>query len=663
MNEEEKKTRFLRDLDRVRKQISEIETAELERDKKEQTLKEEKLHYKKLLEDLSLGILSVNVQGIIDFINTAALKILGIDSSQEIEKIDVWKSPVFVDSGISKGIRACLDTQKKKSIDSLYQDEKNKRHYFNNTFSPIFHKDGSINGVMVILEDITEERKNGEGLKQKLEFEQFISKLLSRLLEIKDSNSTLNQILEDIGEEFNADRIGLFLFDEDKDLINCSYEWNREKDEPQIDQKKNIPFSELSWLVDAFHSHQPIEIPNVSEITKTQESLKKFCLNHQALSFLGVPVFCEDKWMGFLGLEWISQPGTWTQIDLSKLDKTGSHLGCTMLRQRVEKSKRKANDRLCMLAQAGFEAIVILKSNIIIDANHAASSLFEYKPSEYLGKDLSLFFDSNEKKKIEKTLEKAKSQSIESTGIKKSGEVLEVEILTKTIFDENDKLDVLGIRDITGREQDEKNVKEKYESLRETLDETVKALAFSVELKDPYTAGHMQRVTRLACAMAEEMGLSEEKIQGLKIAASIHDIGKISIPSEILGKPDKLTEAERMIVESHPKAGYEILKNISFPWPVADIVLQHHERMNGSGYPKGLSVDQILLEARIIGVADVVEALTSRRHHRSAQEKDALTSELKKNKTSLYDPEAVDACLKIINKKSFSFQTFSLGKR
>jgi len=326
----------------------------------------------------------------------------------------------------------------------------------------------------------------------------------------------------------------------------------------------------------------------------------------------------------------------------------------------LEDSKRKANNRFCMLAQANFEAIVILKDGEITDANHAASTLFEYKPSEYIGKDLSVFFDSDEKKAIEDLMKEPKSQPIECRGVKKSGEVIHVEILTKTLFDENERLEVLGIRDITGKERLEEAIRERYETLKEVMDDTVRALAYTVELKDPFTAGHMERVTRLACSIAEEMGLSQQSIQGLRVAASIHDIGKISIPAEILSKPDDLTDAERLIVQNHPQKGYEILKNINFPWPVADIVLQHHERMNGSGYPQGISGKKILMEARIIGVADVVEALTSSRPHRSAQEKESPINELKKNKRSLYDPDVVDACLNIITQKNFSFQTFCL---
>ncbi|MFW6123988.1 MAG: HD domain-containing phosphohydrolase [Acidobacteriota bacterium] len=660
MDEKEKKTRFLKDLDRVRQQLSEIEEEEMERNRKEQILKEQKFRLRNLLEELSLGILSVDLKGIIDFTNSEALKKLKFDSFQEIDKTEVWDVPVFVKSGIAKGIRECLDSQKKRSVDSLYEDEKGHKYYYKNTFSPLFQKDGSINGGMVVIEDFTEERKIDKNLNQQLEFEKFMANILSRLVEIKDFESSFTGVLFEIGTKFGADRCGLFLIDQQGLSMSCVYEWHNKKADPQIENRKNLSLDELSWMIEKFMDKKVIQIEKISEIEEMQGSLKKYGISEDAISYLAVPVFCEEKLAGLIGIEWVSQEGNWTEIDLNQMMEVSKYLGKSLGRMRSEDIKRKANNRFCILAQAGFEAIVILKDGKITDANHAASSFFEYKPSEYMGKDLSVFFDSDEKKVIKDTFKKSKSHPIESRGLKKSGEVIPVEILTKTLFDKNERLEVLGIRDISGKERGEKMMRERYETLKEIAEDTVKALASSVELKDPFTAGHMERVTKLACAIAQEMGLSEHRIQGLKMAASVHDIGKINIPAEILSKPDKLTEAERMIVESHPTKGYEILKNINFPWPVADIVLQHHERMNGSGYPSGISGKKILMEARIIGVADIVEAMTSARSHRSAQEKESPINELKKNKRSLYDPDVVEACLNIITQKNFSFQIFSL---
>ncbi len=655
MDESEKKTRFLEDLDRVRKQISEIEEVEQERDKKEQELNEEKLYLNTLLEELSVGILSVNIQGIVHFMNSDARKKLEIESGQDVNEMDVWNAPVFEESGISEGIRKCLDSQKKSTNESMYVNEADKKHYFRNSFIPLFSKDGSINGAMVTIEDVTNEKKVDVGLKQKLGFEKFMSRILSRLVEAKDNEEVFNGILMDIGIKLSADRTGLFLFDKNNHETNCLYEWQKEGFEPRIQGRKEVPLDEFSWLIEDLSDGKTVQIKSTEEIDETHNTLKKLCLSEEAVSFLAVPVFHDEVLIGFFGVEWISDKGKWTEPDISILKEVSKNLGRVIGQKKSNDTQRKANNRFYMLVQAGFEAIIILKDGIITDANHATSSLFEYKPSEYMGKDLSVFFDPNEKQTIEGFLKDSSLQPLEAKGIKKGGEVIRVEILTKTLFNEKESMLALGIRDITQKEKTSKDIKDRYETLTEVMDDTVKALATSIEFKDPFTAGHMQRVTQLACSIAEAMGLSEDCIQGLKIAASIHDLGKIGIPAEILSKPDELNEAERMIVERHPKTGYDILKNINFPWPVADIVLQHHERMDGSGYPSGLSGDKILLEARIIGVADVVEALSSKRSHRSAREIEVPVNELKKNKGTLYDPKVVNACLKIITKKNFSF--------
>jgi len=188
------------------------------------------------------------------------------------------------------------------------------------------------------------------------------------------------------------------------------------------------------------------------------------------------------------------------------------------------------------------------------------------------------------------------------------------------------------------------------ENLRRTLGTTIRAVALTVETRDPYTAGHQRRVADLACAIAREMGVPEERVEGLHAAGLVHDIGKIAIPAEILTKPAKLSSLEYSFIQVHPQQAYDILKNIDFPWPIADIVLQHHERMNGSGYPKGLKGDEILLEARIIAVADVVEAMASHRPYRAAIGLEAALDEIKKNVGRLYDPAVVDACLAVFEK-------------
>jgi putative nucleotidyltransferase with HDIG domain len=194
------------------------------------------------------------------------------------------------------------------------------------------------------------------------------------------------------------------------------------------------------------------------------------------------------------------------------------------------------------------------------------------------------------------------------------------------------------------------------ERLRKSLEATVAALASVVELRDAYTAGHQRRVSDLAVAIARAMGLSETKIHGLFLAAVLHDIGKIQVPAEILTKPGKLTSVEFQLIQAHSEAGASIVQGVDFPWPIADIVRQHHERLDGSGYPNRLEGDAIIDEAKILAVADVVEAMMSHRPYRAALGIDAALDEIAKGRGVRYDAAAVDACVALFREKGFKFQ-------
>ena len=190
-------------------------------------------------------------------------------------------------------------------------------------------------------------------------------------------------------------------------------------------------------------------------------------------------------------------------------------------------------------------------------------------------------------------------------------------------------------------------LKASYEKIQMILDGTVLAMSRIVESRDPYTAGHQQQVTQIASIIAEKISLPPDRVEAIRISAALHDIGKISVPSEILTKPSRLTDLERELVKTHSQNAYDILKAIDFPYPIADIILQHHERMDGSGYPQGLKGEEILLEARIVAVADVLEAMSAHRPYRPALGIEAAMEEITRHRGLLYDENVVDACLEI----------------
>lgn len=191
--------------------------------------------------------------------------------------------------------------------------------------------------------------------------------------------------------------------------------------------------------------------------------------------------------------------------------------------------------------------------------------------------------------------------------------------------------------------------------LRKVMEGVIQAMALTAEIRDPYTAGHQRRVSTLAAAIAREMQMADEQIEGIRLAALVHDLGKIYVPAEILSKPGQLNPIEFSLIKVHPQLGYDILQTIDFPWPIAQIVLQHQERLDGSGYPQGLRAEEILVGAKIIGVADVVEAMTFHRPYRPALGIDKAIEEITANQGRFYDAAAVAACLRVLNSHHFTF--------
>jgi len=211
-------------------------------------------------------------------------------------------------------------------------------------------------------------------------------------------------------------------------------------------------------------------------------------------------------------------------------------------------------------------------------------------------------------------------------------------------------------KDITERKTAEKKLQNSMKQLRKNLAGTIQAIARTVESRDAYTAGHQRRTTNIASAIGYEMGLPKQTIDGIKMAGVIHDLGKVSIPAEILSKPGVINDSEFSLIKQHPQAGFEILKSIDFKWPVAEIVLQHHERINGSGYPYCLQGDDILLEARVIGVADVIEAMASHRPYRPSLGIADAFEEITTESGVLYDPDVVEAAVGLFSRKGYQLQ-------
>lgn len=246
-------------------------------------------------------------------------------------------------------------------------------------------------------------------------------------------------------------------------------------------------------------------------------------------------------------------------------------------------------------------------------------------------------------------------QNFEAQLYDKNGSVKWISFNSRAVRDEGGNLSYYeGLaEDITLRKKAEENLNNTLSKLRKAMEGAIKAMVQVAEAKDPYTAGHQRRVAKLARVIAQTMGLTESMIDGIRMAASIHDIGKIAVPVEILSKPSKLSDLEFSLIKTHSQAGYDILEGIEFPWPIARIIQQHHEKIDGSGYPQGLKGLDIMIEARIVCVADVVEAMASHRPYRPSLGIDKALEEVKENRGKLYDKDVADACIYLFKEKGF----------
>jgi PAS domain S-box-containing protein/putative nucleotidyltransferase with HDIG domain len=311
------------------------------------------------------------------------------------------------------------------------------------------------------------------------------------------------------------------------------------------------------------------------------------------------------------------------------------------------------------------EGIVLCDDKqIIIEPNAEFCRMFGYSPEEIIGKTLDDMITGDpenllEANSITEKVLNGEKIACEGKRYRKDKRSLYVSMSGLPFYAGNKKYIYAIYRNIDHRKAIEEQLQQRNIQLENSMKATVETMARIVECRDPYTSGHQKRTSVLAEAIAKEMELPEKRVEGIRIAAMIHDMGKINIPSEILTKPARLTDIEYRMIKQHPTIAFDILKDIEFPWPIANIILQHHERMDGSGYPKGLSGDEILLEARILAVADVVEAMSSHRPYRPGHGIDVTLEEIESKKGLLYDENVASACLVLFRQKGFSFDPSS----
>jgi len=343
-------------------------------------------------------------------------------------------------------------------------------------------------------------------------------------------------------------------------------------------------------------------------------------------------------------------------LNIDQIEHSGRKVFLTAIRDITE--HKQAEERYRSIFENAQEGIYrSTPAGRIIMANQAMANMFGYKTPEELMTNVTdvarqFYVHPEERTKLKEIIEEHGSvKNYETQFYRKDGTSFWVSMTMQGVRDPSGQILYYdGIdEDITSR-------KESAERMRRSLGATVQAIAVIVETRDPYTAGHQRKVADLARAIATEMKLPANRIDGIRMASYIHDLGKISVPAEILSNPKKLTTLEFSLIKTHARSGYDILKDIEFPWPVARMVLEHHERMDGSGYPWGLKGDEIIIESRILAIADVVEAMASHRPYRPAIGLNAALAEIEHNKGTLYDVDAVDACLRLFREKGFRLE-------
>jgi PAS domain S-box-containing protein/putative nucleotidyltransferase with HDIG domain len=334
-------------------------------------------------------------------------------------------------------------------------------------------------------------------------------------------------------------------------------------------------------------------------------------------------------------------------------------------RRRAEEAIRNSEERFRNLVEATSDWVWEVDPNgIYTYASPNVREVMGYGVGEVIGKSFIDFTPAREASRISKIFKShvAKREPfafLESSRVRKDGQLMIMESSGVPFFgDDGSLLGYRGIgRDITNRKKVEKDLENSLKKVEKTMEAAIQAISYTMETRDPYTTGHQRRVTQLACAIAKEMGVTPWQIDGIRVAGLLHDIGKIAVPTEILSKPGKLSDIEFSMIKAHPKVGFDILKNVEFEWPIARIVVQHHERLDGSGYPFGLHGRDILQESRILAVADVVEAMSSHRPYRPALGIDKALAEVMRGEGALYDPEVVRACARVIKERGFKFES------
>lgn len=634
-----------------------------DRKKAGESLKAAENMYRNLFTNALEGIYRSAPGGKLVIANPAFAKILGYDSPEEaIAKLTDLKQQVYVNPEEREIVVSEVERHGLiKDYETKFYRKDGARIWVRLSATAIRDDYGNIQHYEGMIQDIT---KNKETEQQLLN----IAARQKAMLEMyRMTNAPLDAITGFVVEEslkLSQSELAFIGYINKDETFMHAHLWSRKAMEIcSVDGKPVVfPLGQGGLWAEAVRQKKPIIVNCYSE----PNPFKKGCPEgHVPLtSFTGIPLIKNGRAVLVAGLANKKEP--YNESDVTNITILLEGMWNYVQWRRSEEDVRNSEVKYRSIFDNAVEGIFqTTMQGQFLSANPAMARMLGYDSPEELISSVTnigeqLYANPEERLAIIKELkENDIVKGLELQQRRKDGSLFWILANVRAVKDE--KGDILCFEgtyeDITLRKLAEESLQQTLEKLRKSLAGTIQAMSLTVETRDPYTAGHQRRVSNLARAIAQEMNLPNDAVDTIRMAGIVHDIGKISVPAEILSKPGKLTDIEMRLIKVHPQSGYDILKDVELPYPIAETVLQHHERLDGSGYPQGLKADRILLEARIISVADVVEAITSYRPYRPGFGIDVALQEIEKNKGILYDDKVVEVCVRLFREKGFVFES------
>lgn len=635
-----------------------------ERKHTEALLYDSEARFRALSEQSLIGIYIIQDQVFI-YVNSAYAKIIKFTPDELIGTDPLLHfhpdSRDFVTKQISKKISGILiSTQYQAKV--LTKDNET-RHVEIYSTRIILNDQPAIIGSIL---DITEQRHAREEQEENILIHELLTDVSNRLLHAKlgQLKQEMANGIKRISEMLNIDAVVVWepLYRLDTFLLNSYY---RRQNGPEIPKKTHakdyFPWCEQQLKLGEMLVLSSIEKELPLEAQQDKENFNRY----EVKSSVNFPLFGGQKnVVGIISFNMMRNERVWTADEINKFQMVSYLYSNAFSRKNAEEKLLESESRFRILSSHSLIGVFIVQNNVFTYVNSALADVFGYTIDEMIGMKVRRVVHPDETSRVIGIVSK-RHQEIDETahfeflGVTKNAEQVNLEVYSSKTILENRPAVIGSILDITERKLAEQKIKNAYNNLKKSLDDTIVTIAKIVELRDPYTAGHQERVAQIAVAIAKEMGLEANLIEQLRMASMIHDIGKINVPAELLSKPGKVNDLEVQLIKTHVQSGYEIVKNMNLLPDVAQIIYQHHERLDGTGYPNRLKGNEIRIEAKILSVADVVEAMSSHRPYRPARGIDVALDEISKNSGKLYDPEVCHACIKIFKENQFKFLDYS----